>query len=170
MPGQKVRHRGRLLRATGGLLWLTEPRLKCNRAQPCQNCTARHQETVCRFHGGKGVSNVQDTAGEVMRQRIENLEDLVKSLVAERREGSPADKNAFPTPESSNGASEETFSVEGPNAPGAFNAGTGKTVVDGIRSMYLGGDDWYTVLEEVNALSSPCPLVSVLLADQSTDK
>lgn len=77
-----------------------------------------------------------------MRQRIGHLEDLVKQLIAQRQ-GTPShgdveDKTNAPLTTGSGPAS------DGPNV-----AGAGKTLIDGVRSMYLSGNEWQLVLQEV---------------------
>ncbi|KAI0015272.1 fungal-specific transcription factor domain-containing protein [Xylariomycetidae sp. FL0641] len=126
-------------------------KLKCNREKPCQNCTARHEETACKFRGLHGETLPaarSDGRGESegMRQRIDHLEELVTRLVAERREPPSSTANIVYTPESS-----ESDVVASAPPAGACEAG-GQTVMDGVHSVYLSGDDWYGVLQEINEL------------------
>ncbi|GAB1319362.1 Pyrrolocin cluster transcription factor fsdR [Madurella fahalii] len=103
-------------------------KLKCNREKPCQNCTARNSQANCQFQGPN--HRPPSTTGDVlMRQRIDRLEGLVKQL-AERQVRSSA--------LASNGTSRE--------------AGPGKTVMDGVHSVYLAGEDLDAVLDEIHAL------------------
>jgi hypothetical protein len=135
-------------------------RLKCNREQPCQNCTARSEEESCKFRGtsktgaatsaGHGEAN---GGGDATRKRIDHLEDLVKKLIAERQQPSLPGPNsnsrgAVLTPESlgrdAANRPAHTPTILEPDVDGA-----GETVVDGTHSVYHGGDEWYTVLREV---------------------
>lgn len=90
-----------------------------------------------------------------MRHRIDNLEDLVKRLIAERQQVSSPGKNLVYTPESPQPESALTTS-SAVVSDAQVVAGVGETVIDGMHSVYLGGDDWYNVLQEVvHYLSSP---------------
>ncbi len=82
-----------------------------------------------------------------MHRRIDHLEDLVKRLIAERQQISPPSKGLVYTPESPKPETGSTPSAVASDDQGV--AGASKTVMDGIRSVYLGGDDWYAVLQEV---------------------
>jgi hypothetical protein len=82
-----------------------------------------------------------DANGDAMRQRIDHLEDLVKRLAAERGKVS-TDPGEIPKPDLT--ATSDSKDVEG----------GGKTLVDGIQSVYLSGDDWYSVLQEVSCFFS----------------
>ncbi len=73
-----------------------------------------------------------------MRQRMDHLEDMVTTLIAERQQiplTLPSSDGVCNTPES--------LGLE----PGP--ARSGKTVMDGVHSVHLGDDDWRVVLEEV---------------------
>ena len=96
-----------------------------------------------------------------MRQRIDQLEVLVKKLIAEGSQSSSPGHNVILTPESST-TNPEPPPTEASSVPDESEVGTGRTVVDGIHSMYLTGDDWYTVLEEVS-LPSPAFISSRFL-------
>ncbi|PWY88086.1 hypothetical protein BO94DRAFT_465265 [Aspergillus sclerotioniger CBS 115572] len=73
-----------------------------------------------------------------MRQRIDHLEGLVRRLIGEGKNSS--------SPES----------VKGGTGGGASEASevacVGSTVMDGVRSVYRGGDEWEDVLVEINSL------------------
>ncbi|KAI1379214.1 hypothetical protein F4677DRAFT_410932 [Hypoxylon crocopeplum] len=128
-------------------------KLKCNREKPCQNCTTRNEEAACEFRGPKNGSLPaahRDANGDGMRQRIEHLEDLVKKLITERQQVPSPGVNVVHTPDSSKHKPEPAPFVVAPDSRDM--AGTGKTVMDGIHSVYLGGDDWYAVLQEINEL------------------
>ncbi|GKZ43548.1 hypothetical protein AbraIFM66951_004914 [Aspergillus brasiliensis] len=80
--------------------------------------------------------------------RIDRLEDLVKRLIAERQVG--ASENVPHTPESAKLDDDNAVGNVQSNASEVACAGT--TMIDGTRSVYRGGDEWYDVLEEINAL------------------
>ncbi|KAI0478384.1 hypothetical protein GGR56DRAFT_664627 [Xylariaceae sp. FL0804] len=127
-------------------------KLKCNREKPCQNCTARSEEAACHFRGHQNdaLPGPRRDGADLMRQRIDHLEDLVKRLVAESRQNPPP-ADSVHTPESSE---PEAGSVpsSGPSDAAEIVGGAGQTVMDGVHSVYLGGADWYAVLQEINEL------------------
>lgn len=86
--------------------------------------------------------------GAATRQRIEQLERLVKDLISERTL-SPSGSLEKPS---------DTFQSMGNDTrtiPREFQNcnSTGKTVVDGTYSVFHGGNDWHLVLQEVFILS-----------------
>ncbi|KAH8202702.1 hypothetical protein TruAng_003188 [Truncatella angustata] len=114
---------------------------------------ARGEHAACVFHGPKnGAVPVarRDATGDAMRQRIDHLEDLVKNLIAERHLVTPPSHDTIYTPQSSTAGAGLTRTATTPEAQDAV--GVGKTVMDGVHSVYLGGDDWYVVLQEINEL------------------
>ncbi|KAL2830850.1 hypothetical protein BDW59DRAFT_140885 [Aspergillus cavernicola] len=118
-------------------------KLKCNREEPCQNCSTRGEQTACIFKGSTKAALLPshgDRNADKMRQRIDHLEGMVKRLITQRQDIPP------PT----------IASPGGPQGPGAVRfAGStpvGTTVIDGLHSVYKSTDDWYDVLQEVNEL------------------
>lgn len=136
-------------------------RLKCNREQPCQNCKTRNEEATCKFRGASkngavpGVvhGEANGDGGVATRKRIDHLEDLVKKLIAARQQASSVKTNSndeitLHTPRSfDRGAQSRSSPTAGTQEPDL--AGAGETVMDGMHSVYHGGDEWYTVLREV---------------------
>jgi hypothetical protein len=125
-------------------------RLKCNRDKPCQNCTARNEQTTCKYKYSKnGATTIphQDEHGDPMQQRIDQLEGLVKRLVAQRQEFAPNNEvYSQDSPKPGTGFVMTTVASDASDV--ASSAGT--TVIDGIHSVYKGADDWYDVLQEVS--------------------
>lgn len=76
-----------------------------------------------------------------MRQRIDHLEGLVKKLIAQRQNTS--------SPRGVVETSETLKDEAAPASDAQETAGTSKMLIDGVRSMYLNGDDWQIVLQEV---------------------
>lgn len=75
-----------------------------------------------------------------MRKRIDHLEGLVKKLIAQRQNtSSPSNDAADTIPEAEAGPASRSQEI----------SGASKTIIDGVRSMYLNGDDWQVVLQEV---------------------
>ncbi|MCJ1286208.1 hypothetical protein MMC26_005553 [Xylographa opegraphella] len=72
--------------STGGstiLVW-QDPRLKCNRQRPCQNCIARAAPDSCSYvvQTSNGVSaKVHPTGTQEVYNRVNRLENLVLSLI-----------------------------------------------------------------------------------------
>ncbi|KAK4141495.1 uncharacterized protein C8A04DRAFT_39103 [Dichotomopilus funicola] len=124
-------------------------KLKCNRQHPCQNCTARDEQPSCKFRGhgkdGAGAANEVPAAGGGLRQRIDNLETLVKKLIKERQPVSTYAEVTVYTPESPTPEPDSAVSTQ--DVPGV-----GKTVLDGGHSVYLSGNEWHVVLEEIKDL------------------
>ncbi|SPQ17721.1 2b269531-e530-4eb7-ab25-91184f394da8 [Thermothielavioides terrestris] len=130
-------------------------KLRCNREKPCHNCTARNEQASCRFRGRKNGPNgsapgAAEPAAHALRQRIDHLESLVQKLI-DRNPHAPLPSGGMVcTPESSHSESGSALSADASDplhVPGA-----GKTVTDGVHSVYLGGDDWHVVLEEIREL------------------
>ncbi|GFN19622.1 Zn(II)2Cys6 transcription factor [Aspergillus tubingensis] len=124
-------------------------KLKCNREKPCQNCITRNEQPSCRFRGSNnGAPPIRRDGGDEMKNRIDHLEGLVKRLIAERQNG--LSENAPHTPESS--TPDDNKVLQGAHSHASEVACAGTTMIDGTRSVYRGGDEWYDVLEEINAL------------------
>ncbi|KAI1337087.1 hypothetical protein F5Y15DRAFT_171018 [Xylariaceae sp. FL0016] len=132
-------------------------KLKCNRETPCQNCAARNESAACKFRGNKGgdaaIAGPQKKT--VMSQRLEHLENLVKGLISDRKDTTSVKKPVAHTPESPQ------------SMPAAFTSDvhstvrTGDSLVDDNHSVYVGGEDWYTVLQEIKELRKTCDQESV---------
>lgn len=122
-------------------------RLKCNREKPCQNCIARNQQDACYFRGHKNavvpaIRRKEDSTAT--RQRIEQLERLVKQLVSERASVETDDSQR-------NGDTSRSVGGDVQKTPPGARASdsNGKLIVDGTHSVFHGGNDWQLVLEEV---------------------
>jgi hypothetical protein len=92
-----------------------------------------------------------------VRQRIDKLENLVRSLIAERQHvatSTAKETDAAYTPGSFARETAPRQSVVGAD-PGGSEVVAGQTVVDGTHSVYHGGYEWYTVLQEVWLLLPP---------------
>ncbi|KAJ8119753.1 hypothetical protein ONZ43_g3369 [Nemania bipapillata] len=131
-------------------------KLKCNREKPCQNCAARGEHAACKFRGP--VNNAAPAAtmnGDATRQRLDHLEELVKKLIAERPQNLLPQSNyetGICTPDTSRtsqAGSSAALDDIGHDSPHDV---TGKTVMDGVHSVYIDGDDWSVVLQEINEL------------------
>lgn len=130
-------------------------RLKCNREKPCQNCTARDERSTCNYKGSKNGStpsaHQEDHGVDLMQQRIDHLEGLVKKLIAQRPDSSPSSRvYTQDSPGSLTGPVTTASSLDASDVA----CSTGTTVIDGSQSVYKGADDWYDVLQEVSLLPS----------------
>ncbi|KAL5334159.1 hypothetical protein BJX70DRAFT_30374 [Aspergillus crustosus] len=150
-------------------------KLKCSRDKPCQNCSVRGEQAACVYKGSTndGASLVhgdKNGIGEPMRQRIDQLEQMVKRLVGQGPpRGQEAQSQSYglglgqggipgkevaagptPSPDGSlggYGSGSVSVSVD------SFGSGAGGvTVIDGGHSVYKPTEDWYDVLQEVNEL------------------
>ncbi|KAH8797366.1 hypothetical protein F5884DRAFT_815131 [Xylogone sp. PMI_703] len=125
-------------------------KLKCNREKPCQNCIARDERATCRYKSSKNETTQpvpQGGQGDSMQQRLAHLEYLVKNLMAQHLNPS---LNNRASSQSIPGAGSELATLTGDASDEAFR--TGRTVIDGIYSVYKSSDDWYDVLQEITKL------------------
>ncbi|KAK9326963.1 hypothetical protein V1520DRAFT_91448 [Lipomyces starkeyi] len=124
-------------------------KLKCNREKPCQNCIARNEGTTCKYKGSdNGTAPIahQDEHADLMQQRIDHLEGLVKKLIAQRQDILP--NNVVGSQDSPTGFVMAAAASDASDL--ACTSGT--TVIDGVHSVYKGADDWHDVLQEINLL------------------
>ncbi|KAH6693393.1 hypothetical protein BKA61DRAFT_279693 [Leptodontidium sp. MPI-SDFR-AT-0119] len=130
-------------------------KLKCNREKPCQNCTARDERSTCNYKGSKNGStpsaHQEDHGVDLMQQRIDHLEGLVKKLIAQRPDSSPSSRvYTQDSPGSLTGPVTTASSLDASDVA----CSTGTTVIDGSQSVYKGADDWYDVLQEINKIKN----------------
>ena len=115
-------------------------RVKCSWEMPCQNCTARDQEAACKFRGPRdgpqpGTHHGETNPGNVMRQRIDHLEDLVKKLISDRQLVPPSSTGVVWTPESPRPGVVRALSAE----PSDVSDGVRfekMVMIDGSQSVY----------------------------------
>lgn len=89
-------------------------RLKCNREKPCQNCVVRGESTSScsyaeRAEKKNGLSNSRSEA-EVMRQRLNRLENSILSIMSEKSSRERSLSNAPSTSPHPSQGSEERHS------------------------------------------------------------
>ncbi|RYP01982.1 hypothetical protein DL765_010799 [Monosporascus sp. GIB2] len=127
--------------------------IRTSSLHPIHNCTARDEQASCQFRGSKnGAAAVarRDASGDAMGHRIDHLENLVKRLIAKQQQvPSPSTNIVYPpeSPQLETGHATSALAADAQDV-----SGTGKTVMDGIHSVYLGGNDWHVVLQEINEL------------------
>ncbi|KAH7356780.1 fungal-specific transcription factor domain-containing protein [Rhexocercosporidium sp. MPI-PUGE-AT-0058] len=136
-------------------------KLKCNREQPCQNCTVRDKAASCVYRGETapqhGKRHVQTGQAEDMQTRIDRLESLVTTLVEQNQQlggrsssqgRDAADFHSDQITPSNSDASDNDNPIE------EIQHGVGIMQVDEKQSIYKGSTHWYDVLEELNELKS----------------
>lgn len=141
-------------------------KLKCNREQPCQNCSVRDNRKGCIYLGPEGGpasnSTLKPAQAEGMQSRIDRLEALVTALVAQGQDPS-GNATSYANSGSSEVSSSELDSsaFRAPSAPerhtppyDEIEHGVGVMKVDGKASMYKGTTHWYDVLQELNEIKS----------------
>ncbi|KAL6233532.1 hypothetical protein BDW75DRAFT_214854 [Aspergillus navahoensis] len=122
-------------------------KLKCNREKPCQNCTARREESACVFKGsphGAPSSPTDERNRTSMRDRVDHLEDMVKRLISN---GQSVASTVTPL-------SDDSSRLTG--VVGLGSTRVGNTLMDGKHSVYKPTDDWRDVLREINELKVAC--------------
>ncbi|KUJ11858.1 uncharacterized protein LY89DRAFT_214223 [Mollisia scopiformis] len=139
-------------------------KLKCDRKQPCQNCSVRDNPKGCLFLGPEGgpATSLKPMQVEGMQSRIDRLEQLVTTLVAQGH-----DPNGSIGSSDNSGNSEasipeyDSSAFRAPSAPERHTPpyeeiehGGGVMKVDGNASMYKGATHWYDVLQELNEIKS----------------
>jgi hypothetical protein len=142
-------------------------RLRCNRQQPCQNCTTRAEQATCKYRGSDNLSSFpvpprkEQENVDAMQQRILRLESLVKSLVAQSQanDDQPSeDPNLqnIPFRPSRNRFDDGTRMNMSATTNDALEAlpRSGTTVIDEGQSVYRPADNWVDLLEEVILLCS----------------
>lgn len=138
-------------------------RLRCNREQPCQNCTVRTEQATCKYRAStKGpIPSPGHDQTNIMQQRIDRLEGLVKTLVAKDQgtfrpnDSTPPDEanwsEVIGPPESRSGSGKTAIASDSLGKPS--NAGT--LMVTGDHSVYRNTSDWSDVLQEVSVFPPP---------------
>jgi hypothetical protein len=121
-------------------------RLKCNREQPCQNCTTRGEQSACKWRGSK-IPGAGVLTTDPMQQRINRLESLVKNLMSQNQQPTPPEDREPPSPhpsleEAGKGLANGDHGLKWP-------INTGTTVIAGSHSVYKASDNWSDVLQEV---------------------
>jgi Fungal Zn(2)-Cys(6) binuclear cluster domain len=131
-------------------------RIKCNRELPCQNCIVRGIHSQCDYRGHAPITtpSLRSVHAEGMQERLNRLENLVTTLVAQ--DSIPSQAN----PDSEDGSgrsSQESMSrdVEDTSTAG-IQHGLGVLKVDGHSSVYRGSTHWRDVMKEVTCPSVLC--------------
>lgn len=124
-------------------------RLRCNREKPCHNCSVRNEEASCKYEGlkkGTALSSHEHSLrqGVSVQQRINHLEGLVKRLMEQQHPCTPSRDITKSEPSTGDTTSDASDLAHSP----------GKTVIDGVHSIYKGADSWYDVLQEVSQFNS----------------
>jgi len=169
---------------------LTNPRLKCNRSHPCENCIRRGDASSCNYAapGTRKKNQSQGaTSPDDMQNRIDRLEGLVLSLMTNGAQSAgPAAAAAAISRSQSDSAGSSSFPLdldredddmikeeeegEDSEVDGVTNSlGVLKVDADKGKSLYFGDSHWHLVLADVS-IPSGCCLSVVLLALASCQK
>ncbi|KAK0107235.1 hypothetical protein ONS95_003937 [Cadophora gregata] len=136
-------------------------KLKCNREQPCQNCTVRDKAAACVYRGEAatqhGKRKGKTGQAEDMQARINRLETLVTTLVDQNQQlgGNSSSGGSGNLPlERITPSSSEASDNDNDKTTQEIQHGVGIMQVDEKQSIYKGSTHWYDVLEELNELKS----------------
>ncbi|GAA5885525.1 hypothetical protein JCM6882_007453 [Rhodosporidiobolus microsporus] len=68
-------------------------KLRCNRADPCDQCTAKGEAHLCNWDGAEPLYKVRNEADtEELKNQVARLESLVRYLTSQRRDDDPYDQ------------------------------------------------------------------------------
>ncbi|RDL36150.1 uncharacterized protein BP5553_06762 [Venustampulla echinocandica] len=141
-------------------------KLKCNREEPCQNCTVRKETHSCVYGGsrcnisknGAGAASViRPLHVESMQKRIDRLEALVTSLASKGQDlGEP--RVTPPRDTMPNGSKTDTKSADpqwgNDHSFDEIRHGVGVMKVSESHSEYRGTTHWGDVFQELNELKN----------------
>ncbi|GAA5875578.1 hypothetical protein JCM8547_007586 [Rhodosporidiobolus lusitaniae] len=73
-------------------------KLRCNRADPCDQCTAKGEAHLCDWEGAEPLYKVRTEADtQELKDQVARLESLVRYLTSQRRDDDPVDSSVvFP--------------------------------------------------------------------------
>ncbi|TKA82612.1 hypothetical protein B0A55_01381 [Friedmanniomyces simplex] len=147
-------------------------KLKCNRGHPCDNCTKRGDTGACNYatpgSRRKGAANGANGTPDDMQNRIDRLEGLVLSLMANGQPGAAAAAQAAINSSRSNSlstGSELRLDPEGSDMiqeePDGVRDGEDSDVeqvskqigimkVDNGRTIFASDAHWYAILGEIS--------------------
>ena len=136
---------------------LTNYRLKCDRNQPCQNCTKRDLASSCTFiHAGlrdKSLASVHksSTGSHDIHGRIRLLEELVVSFMHKTAEKLPRDAptSIQTLPQADNASRHDTFEDDLGISPDSL----GRICIDDEHPNYVGAIHWSAILDSVSGLA-----------------
>ena len=156
------------------MMFLTLARLKCNRQQPCDNCTKRGDVTSCSYAtpgARKKQSNTSSSGSSPvdMQQRVERLESLLLSFAtngpqalgpaAAQRALSMSTENTSSNEYTPDNEVDMTGNSEGNNMRRSMGVDESETEqvaeslgvmkVDNGKAMYWGDSHWSTIMGEV---------------------
>lgn len=94
-----------------------------------------------------------------MQNRIDQLEDLVKRLIAHQQQN-----------QSQEAVESASWAKDAVSDASDSASSPGKTVIDGVHSVYKGADDWYDVLQEVSRFDFQFRSYWAILTNYRSDK
>ncbi|SCV30407.1 uncharacterized protein FFB14_03032 [Fusarium fujikuroi] len=127
-------------------------KVRCDRQLPCKTCTNRGIGLSCTYElGGPSKSKGKVSVGD----RIQQLEELVRSLLAQQQQNTPdVDPDGLIRGHSSqtkplqrNGSAESPASALSPSQPGSMRLSS-----HGVGASYVGSVHWAAVLDSISEL------------------
>jgi hypothetical protein len=124
-------------------------RLKCDRKEPCGNCTARNFECVyassprARDHG-------QRKEVHQLTARVRHLEQLVNTIVTSQNSGQPPISIA---PDTATSDPSSTYPKPGGRSNGDIEANPGHILNMNNSTVYVSGVHWASICNEVRSCS-----------------
>lgn len=146
-------------------------KLKCNRGQPCDNCTKRGDTQSCNYAAPKNRksagANIANQSPDDMQNRIDRLEGLVLSLMttggqpgavaAAQAAIDPSRSNSLSTPsdlrldvDGADAIEEERSNIDDDSEVEQVSKGIGVMKMDNGRSVFASDAHWYAILAEIS--------------------
>ncbi|KAE9374272.1 hypothetical protein N431DRAFT_464540 [Stipitochalara longipes BDJ] len=132
-------------------------KVKCDRNQPCQNCTRRGQAGSCTFVDAlvrRRVAPSSSSEARSMRQRVTQLEGMLRSFI--EPSGGLATPRNYSEPPSSQSVDDSSKKShgdvnmdDGDRVLEESNPSPGQLTLDNSETSYVGSTHWAAVLNEV---------------------
>jgi hypothetical protein len=134
-------------------------RLKCDRVQPCLNCTKRGQPESCQYvkqNSTRLHSGGQHTAATV-QDRVRQLEDTVKALLSSQttlaQDFSVSEKShssgSPPGPANDGGFTQSAPSPHSQTDPNIPKSSMGTFTSENNEVNFVGSEHWEAILENI---------------------
>jgi Fungal Zn(2)-Cys(6) binuclear cluster domain len=122
-------------------------RIKCNRELPCQNCIVRSTPSQCTYRGQGPMPSLRSVRAEGMQERLNRLENLVTTLVAQ--DHVPGQANLASEDEMGQSSHDGISRDMESHSLVEDQHGSGVLKVDQHSSVYSGSTHWRDVMAEV---------------------
>ncbi|KAH6677704.1 fungal-specific transcription factor domain-containing protein [Halenospora varia] len=139
-------------------------KLKCDRKEPCQNCSVRGEANACLYATSQTSKSLTPpgascaSQAESMQQRINRLESLVRKLASQVENNEPS-PDATNSPPSVHDEKERNHVTE-------IQHGVGVLQVSNGQSQYRGSTHWGDVFHELKELKNLWSQVQEVQNDQ----